>query len=149
MWRVKRGLRIFSFTNCPSQYTRVTYIFTCVSSTRRVCEGLSFASTTVWNQCVYRLLVYGREVKPATREHWILGRVVHIQVLDGVCSAHPRRGHEERHAQPVVHLKKTKYKKMDNDVVITMRTRVARCWCERRQLARKKAMSESKKTTDS
>lgn len=51
--------------------------------------------------------MYGREVKTAACEHWILGRVVHVQVLDGVGGANPRRGNEERHTQPVVHLQRT------------------------------------------
>lgn len=58
----------------------------------------------LWNRCVYRLLVYGRKVKPAAAEHGILGRMVHVQVLDGVSGAHPWCSHEKRHAQPVVHL---------------------------------------------
>lgn len=54
---------------------------------------------------VYRLLVYGRKIEPAAGEHRILGRMVHVQVLDGVRGAHPGSGDEERDAQPVVHLR--------------------------------------------
>lgn len=53
---------------------------------------------------IYRLLVYGRKVKSAACEHRIFGRMVHVQVFDGVRGAHPRRGDEESDAQTVVYL---------------------------------------------
>lgn len=53
---------------------------------------------------IYRLLMYGGKVKTAACEHRILGRMVHVQVLDGVRGAHPRRGNEESDAQTVIYL---------------------------------------------
>jgi len=52
----------------------------------------------------YRLLVYGRKVEPAACEHRIFGRMVHVQVLDGVRGTHPRRGDEKSDAQTVIYL---------------------------------------------
>lgn len=53
---------------------------------------------------IYRLLMYGRKIKPAACKHRIFCRVVHVQVLDGVRGAHPRRGDEESDAQTVIYL---------------------------------------------